>query len=61
MKRFSFIAVSFIFAAITAVSAFGQTAAQPSAPFKMAVINTEAFDGTDGITRYATAMNALEA
>lgn len=61
MKRFSFIAVSFIFAAITAVSAFGQTAAQPSAPFKMAVINTEAFDGKDGITRYATAMNALEA
>jgi Skp family chaperone for outer membrane proteins len=60
MKRFSFIAASFIFAAITAVSAFGQ-AAQPAAPFKMAVIDTGAFDTKEGITRYATAMNALEA
>ncbi len=60
MKRFSFIAASFIFAAITAVSAFGQ-AAQPAAPFKMAVIDTGAFDTATGITRYATAMNALEA
>jgi Skp family chaperone for outer membrane proteins len=59
MKRFSFIAASFIFAAITAVSAFGQ-AAQP-ASFKMAVIDTGAFDAKEGITRYATAMNALEA
>jgi Skp family chaperone for outer membrane proteins len=63
MKRFSFIAVSFIFAAITAVSAFGQTggAATTAAPFRMAVIDTGAFDTKDGITRYATAMNALEA
>ena len=62
MKRFSFIAASFVFAAITAVSAFGQgVTAQPAVPFKMAVINTAAFDATDGITRYATAMNALEA
>jgi Skp family chaperone for outer membrane proteins len=60
MKRFSFIAASFIFAAITAVSAFGQ-AAQPTAPFRMAVIDTGAFDTKDGITRYASAMNALEA
>ena len=60
MKRFSFIAASFIFAAITAVSAFGQ-AAQPAAPFKMAVIDTGAFDTKEGITRYSTAMNALEA
>ena len=60
MKRFSFIAASFIFAAITAVSAFGQ-AATPASPFKMAVINTGAFDAKDGITRYSTAMNALEA
>ncbi len=60
MKRFSFIAASFIFAAITAVTAFGQ-AAQPATPFKMAVIDTGAFDAKDGITRYATAMNALEA
>lgn len=60
MRRFSFIAASFIFAAITAVSAFGQ-AAQPAAPFRMAVIDTGAFDTKDGITRYAAAMNALEA
>ncbi|MEO8041685.1 MAG: OmpH family outer membrane protein, partial [Acidobacteriota bacterium] len=60
MKRFSFIAASFIFAAITAVSAFGQ-AAQPAAPFRMAVIDTGAFDTKEGITRYSTAMNALEA
>jgi Skp family chaperone for outer membrane proteins len=60
MKRFSFIAASFIFAAITAVSAFGQ-AAQPASSFKMAVIDTGAFDAKEGITRYATAMNALEA
>ena len=63
MKRFSFIAASFIFAAITAVSAFGQTggAATTAAPFRMAVIDTGAFDTKEGITRYATAMNALEA
>jgi Skp family chaperone for outer membrane proteins len=61
MKRFSFIAAGFVFAAITAVSAFAQTPAQSTVPFKMAVINTTAFDATDGITRYATAMNALEA
>ena len=60
MKRLSFIAASFIFAAITAVTAFGQ-GAQPAAPFKMAVIDTGAFDTKDGITRYASAMNALEA
>ena len=58
MKRFSFIAAAFVFAAIAAVSAFGQT---PAAPFKMAVIDTGAFDAKDGITRYSTAMNALEA
>ncbi|MEP6705604.1 MAG: OmpH family outer membrane protein [Acidobacteriota bacterium] len=57
MKRFSFIAASFIFAAITAVTAFGQ-AAQPAAPFRMAVIDTGAFES---ITRYAAAMNALDA
>jgi Skp family chaperone for outer membrane proteins len=60
MKRFSFIAASFIFAAIAAVSAFGQTPAN-NAPFKMAVIDTGAFDAKDGITRYSAAMNALEA
>jgi Skp family chaperone for outer membrane proteins len=62
MKRFSFIAVGFIFTAIMAVSAFGQTGGAAAAtPFRMAVIDTGAFDSKDGITRYATAMNALEA
>jgi Skp family chaperone for outer membrane proteins len=62
MKRFSFIAAGFIFVAITAVSAFGQTGGAGAAtPFRMAVIDTQAFDSKEGITRYATAMNALEA
>src|SRR5687768_15899301 len=59
MKRFSFIAASFIFAAIFAVSAFGQAPAQPAA-FKMAIINTDAFGAaTGGLTRYAAARKAL--
>ncbi len=58
MRRFSFIAASF-FAAIFAVSAFGQVPAQP-APFKMAVIDTDAFAAaTGGITRYSAARKAL--
>ena len=60
MKRFSFIAVAFIFAAISAVSAFGQVAAPASQPAKIVVINTAAFDAKDGITKYSNAMNALE-
>ncbi len=60
MRRFSLIAVSFIFAAVMAVSAFGQVPAQP-APFRMAVIDSEAFAAqTGGITRYAAALKALE-
>ena len=59
MKRFSFIAASFIFAAVFAVSAFGQ-AAQPGTNVRIVVINTAAFDAKDGITKYANAMNALE-
>lgn len=59
MKRFSLIAASFVFAAVFAVSAFGQ-AAQPAANFKIVVINTAAFDSKEGITKYSTAMNALE-
>ncbi|HEX6124990.1 MAG TPA: OmpH family outer membrane protein [Pyrinomonadaceae bacterium] len=60
MKRFSFIAAAFIFAAISAVSAFGQGAAPASQPAKIVVINTAAFDAKDGITKYSNAMNALE-
>ena len=59
MRRFSFIAVAFVFAAIFAVSAFGQTPAQ--VPFKMAVIDSEAFAApTGGITRYVSALKALD-
>src|SRR5687767_4006536 len=63
MKRFSLFAVSVVFAAIMAVSAFGQaTVPAQSAPFKMAVIDSEAFAAqTGGITRYTTALKALDA
>lgn len=59
MKRISVFAASFIFAAIFAVSAFGQPAQTAAA--KVVVINPAAFDGKDGITKYANAINAFEA
>jgi Skp family chaperone for outer membrane proteins len=60
MRRFSFFAASFIFAAVFAVSAFGQVPAGQTAPFKMAVIDTDAFAATTGgITRYSAARKAL--
>lgn len=59
MKRFSFIAASFIIAAISAVSAFGQ-GAPATQPAKIVVINTAALGEKDGIVKYANAMNALE-
>ena len=56
MKTFRLIAVSAIFAAIFAVSAFAQTAS------KIGLINTEAFgDEKAGITKYVAAMNSLDA
>lgn len=61
MKRFSYIAVSFVFAAIFAVSASAQATAQPAGSSRMAVIDTRFFEEKDGITRYVNAMNALEA
>ena len=62
MKRLSLFAVSVVFAAISAVSAFGQVAAPAQTPFKMAVIDSEAFAAqTGGITRYAAALKALDA
>jgi len=63
MKRFSLIAASVFTAAILAVSAFGQgtVPAQPS-PFRMAVIDSEAFAAlTGGIIRYSAALKALDA
>src|SRR5687768_13981832 len=58
MKRVSLIAVSFVFAAISVVSALGQVPA--GQPAKIVVINTAAFEAKDGITRYSNAMTALE-
>lgn len=58
MKRISVIAALFVFAAMFAVSASAQ-GAQPGSP-KMAVINTAAFDGKDGIVRYNNAMDSLD-
>lgn len=59
MKRVSVIAVSLIFAAISAVTAFGQVpAASQSA--KIVVINTAAFDEKDGIAKYFNAQTALD-
>lgn len=59
MKTFRSIAAAFVFAAFLAVSAFAQTASQPTG--RIGVINTLAFDSDKGgITKYVTAMNNLE-
>ena len=55
MKRFSLVAVFVILAAISTVSVSAQTAAM-----KVVVINTQMFDGKDGIVKYTNAMTALE-
>ena len=57
MKRISVIAVLLVFAAVFAVSTSAQA---PAAAPKMAVINTAAFDGKEGITRYNNAMDSLD-
>ncbi len=58
MKRFSFIAASFIFAAVFAVSAFGQ-AAVPTG--KIGLVNVNAFgDPKEGITKFKNALSSLE-
>ena len=59
MKTFRSIAVTFVFAAIFAVSAFAQ--AQPAGATKIGIINTSAFDDKTGITKYVNAANTLEA
>jgi Skp family chaperone for outer membrane proteins len=59
MKTFRLIAATLFFAAIFAVSTFAQT---PAA--KVGLINTASFDSNkpgEGITKYVTAMNGLEA
>src|SRR5258708_25516131 len=61
MKRISILAVSFLFAAVFAVSAFAQAGAQP-APSKIGWIDTSAFaDEKDGVTKYNNALKALQA
>lgn len=58
MKRFSFIAASFIFAAVFAVSAFGQAAAPAG---KIGLVNVNAFaDPKDGITKFRNALSSLD-
>jgi Skp family chaperone for outer membrane proteins len=61
MKRVSYIAASFIIAAIFAVSALAQAPAQTTGNLRVAVINTNMFESKEGITRYLNAMKALEA
>ena len=61
MKRFSTIAVGFVFAAVFAVSAFAQAGAQPAAT-KVGWIETGAFaDEKEGVTKYLNALKALDA
>lgn len=55
MKRSILVAVFAILAAISSVSVSAQTA-----PMKVVVINTQAFDGKEGIVKYTNAMTALE-
>ncbi|MEJ7848296.1 MAG: OmpH family outer membrane protein [Pyrinomonadaceae bacterium] len=58
MKRFSFIAASFIFVAVFAVSAFGQ-AAVPTG--KIGLVNVNAFaDPKGGITKFRNALSSLD-
>jgi outer membrane protein len=57
MKTLRLIAVSFVFAAIFAVSAFAQTTAPAG---KIGLIDTRFFDSKEGITKYVSAMTALD-
>lgn len=60
MKKITSLAVSFIFAAVFAVSAFAQAGAQP-APAKIGWIDTGAFaDDKAGITKFVNALKALD-
>ena len=63
MRRFSFVAAAFVFAAISAASAFGQApAAGASAQAgKVVVIDGTAFAAKDGITKVSKAMDQIDA
>jgi Skp family chaperone for outer membrane proteins len=61
MKRINTLAVSFLFAAIFAVSAFAQGGVQP-ATSKIGWIDTGIFgDEKEGVTKYVNALKALQA
>ena len=61
MKRISLLAVSFILAAVMAVSAFAQAGAQPGAG-KIGWLDTGAFaDEKEGITKYLGALKQIDA
>jgi Skp family chaperone for outer membrane proteins len=60
MRRFSLVAVSFIFTAIFAASAFAQ-AAPATGTGKIGLVNTYAFgDDKAGITKFKNAMKSLD-
>lgn len=65
MTKFRLITAAFFLTAICALSAFAQTTPSTAAASKIVYINVGAFDGDDkgagGITKYTTAMNALDA
>ena len=60
MKRFSLIAVSFIFTAVFAMSALAQAPAA-TATGKIGLVNVNAFgDDKAGITKFRNALNTLD-
>jgi Skp family chaperone for outer membrane proteins len=62
MRRFSFVAAAFVFAALSAASAFGQTPTTPaSGTTKVVVIDGSAFGAKDGITKVFKAMESIDA
>ena len=61
MKRITLLAVSFVFAAVFAVSTFAQAGAQPAGT-KIGWLDTGAFaDEKEGVTRYVAGLKALDA
>ncbi len=60
MKRFTLLAVSFVFAAVFAVSTFAQAGAVPAAS-KIGWLDTGAFgDEKEGVTKYIAGLKALD-
>ena len=62
MKRFSLIAVCFVFTAVFSISAFGQVPAATTAAGKIGLVNISAFaDEKAGIGKFRTALTTLDA